>query len=241
MKIFFDVDTQNDFMNVDGALYVPGAEEIKDNLELLIDFANLSGIQVIGSVDRHFGTPEYKSREEELQRYGGPFPDHCMDGTLGQLKIHQTIDGSPYDGEDLGIYIPHDLVKGSNNKLLGIARDSLFSIFYKFRCLGLKNSVYFEKQSCDIFTNPAIEELLSNKGLKDDKIVPMIDEAVVYGVATDYCVKAAVLGMQKRGIQCYVVKDAIKGVAPDTTKLALEEMAEAGAKFVTTDDVLDNI
>jgi len=33
---------------------------------------------------------------------------------------------------------------------------------------------------------------------------------VVYGVATDFCVKAAVLGMQKRGVQCYVVEDAIK-------------------------------
>ena len=33
--IFYDVDTQNDFMKEDGALYVPGAESIKENLEKL--------------------------------------------------------------------------------------------------------------------------------------------------------------------------------------------------------------
>jgi len=45
--------------------------------------------------------------------------------------------------------------------------------------------------------------------------------------------------MQQRRIQCYVVEDAIKGVFPDKTKEALEEMAKAGAKFVTTKDVLE--
>ena len=63
-------------------------------------------------------------------------------------------------------------------------------------------------------------------------------KAVVYGVATDYCVKAAVIGMQQRGIQCYVVEDAIAGVSPDSTKEAIWKMLEAGAKFVKTEDVL---
>ena len=66
-----------------------------------------------------------------------------------------------------------------------------------------------------------------------------VQEAVVYGVATDYCIKAAVVGLQKRGVQCYVVEDAISGVAPDTTKSALEEMVRAGARFVKTSDVLE--
>jgi len=69
--------------------------------------------------------------------------------------------------------------------------------------------------------------------------IAKVGEAVVYGVATDFCVKAAVLGMQKRGVQCYVVEDAIKGVFPETTQKALEEMILAGAKFVTTKDILE--
>jgi nicotinamidase-related amidase len=45
--------------------------------------------------------------------------------------------------------------------------------------------------------------------------------------------------MQKRNIQCYVVEDAIKGVFPDGAKTALEEMVNAGAKLVTTKQVLE--
>ena len=91
--------------------------------------------------------------------------------------------------------------------------------------------IYFEKQSYDIFTNPAFAEFLKQAKIK---------QAIVYGVATDYCVKAAVLGMQDKGIQCYIVEDAIKGVDPETTKQALEEMTNAGAKLVTTKDILED-
>ena len=74
-----------------------------------------------------------------------------------------------------------------------------------------------------------------------DKIIETIspDEAVVYGVATDVCVKYAVLGLQQRGVQCYVALDAIKGITPESSDKALEEMTNAGARFVTTQDVLE--
>lgn len=187
MKIFYDVDTQNDFMNKDGALYVPDAELIKPNLELVSLYASQNKIPVIASVDNHYGTLEMKAAEVELARWGGPFPDHCMEGTFGQRKIKQTAQ-------------------------------------------ELTDALIIEKQSYDVFTNPEAEILLRQLGVK---------EAVVYGVATDYCVKAAVLGMQNRNIQCYVVEDAIKGVFLDKTKLALEEMVNAGAKLITTKDVLE--
>ena len=58
MRIFYDVDTQMDFMNKDGALYVPNAELIKPRLELLTNFAINNRILRIGSVDQHFGTEE---------------------------------------------------------------------------------------------------------------------------------------------------------------------------------------
>ncbi len=90
MRIFYDVDTQNDFMNSNGALYVPGAESLKENIRLLTEYARAKKIKIAGSVDRHFGTEKYKEREGELHRWGGPFPDHCMVGTKGELKINET-------------------------------------------------------------------------------------------------------------------------------------------------------
>lgn len=232
MRVFYDVDTQNDFMNKNGALYVPDAETIKPNLQLLTEYAKDKKIPILGSVDVHYGAEQIKDREGELARWGGPFPDHCMQGTYGQKKIDVTshIGFSARDAmTDRAFYAPHyskrEITEKLVNTLVGLARGKVE------QCRFIpKTPVFIEKQHYDVFTNPITEKLLAQAGVK---------EAVVYGVATDYCVKAAVLGMQQRGIQTYVVEDAIKGVFPETTKTALEEMLAAGAKLVTTKDVLE--
>lgn len=89
-------------------------------------------------------------------------------------------------------------------------------------------AVYFEKQTSDVFTNPNAEELLKRAG---------IDKVVVYGVAAEDSVKAAVVGMQERGIQCYVVKDAVAGWNAETTQKALEEMKSKGAELILLEDI----
>jgi len=241
-RIFYDVDTQNDFMNRDGALYVPGAELIKPNLRDLTKYARNPGrydsvmdaIPIVGSVDRHFGTKSYNGREGELNRWDGPFPNHCMSGKKGQQKIDETrviwheFGVEPYD---VAIYIPHYL-DGKVRKLDLVKSIGEVVPLYE---LTPTKTLYFEKQNYDVFTNPAFQLFLD---------LAEVDEAVVYGVATDYCVRAAVEGMKKQGIQTYVVEDAIKGVAPDTTEAAIEEMKKdkegLGAIFVTTQQVLED-
>ena len=51
--IFWDVDTQNDFIHPDGKLYVPGAELIVPILGALTDYAHGRGIRIIASADDH--------------------------------------------------------------------------------------------------------------------------------------------------------------------------------------------
>ena len=46
MRIFYEVDIQNDFMNKNGALYVPGAELIKPNIKILTNYAREKNIPV---------------------------------------------------------------------------------------------------------------------------------------------------------------------------------------------------
>jgi nicotinamidase/pyrazinamidase len=53
---------------------------------------------------------------------------------------------------------------------------------------------------------------------------------VVYGIATDYCVKATVIDGLKAGYNVVVVQDLCRGVAPDTSKAAWQDMQKAGAK-----------
>lgn len=229
MKIFYDVDTQNDFMNENGALYVPDAELIKENLNILTSYALHNKVPLVGSVDRHFGTKEYKDREGELQVNGGPFPNHCMDGTKGQEKIEEINFVRTFIENVLGTEKYPDNITPSvyNRNCVREAKQ-----YQKIRFPSVL-PVFFEKQELDVFTNPLFETFLKQA---------KVNQAVVYGVATDYCVKAAVLGMQDRNIQCYVVEDAIKGVdvQPGDSEKAIEEMQQAGAKLVTLDQVLED-
>lgn len=67
-----------------------------------------------------------------------------------------------------------------------------------------------------------------------------VTELFVCGLATDYCVKAACLDARKLGYTVYLMTDACKAVKlkPGDEALALNEMANAGVIFTTTDEVL---
>src|SRR5947209_7366258 len=51
--IFWDVDTQYDFMKADGKLYVPDAEHIIPNLRKLTDYAHGHGVRIVASANDH--------------------------------------------------------------------------------------------------------------------------------------------------------------------------------------------
>ena len=59
-----------------------------------------------------------------------------------------------------------------------------------------------------------------------------IKELLVYGIATDYCVKATAIDAAAAGYQVTVIEDLCKGVAPDTTAKALQEMKDKGITIV---------
>ena len=59
-----------------------------------------------------------------------------------------------------------------------------------------------------------------------------IQQLIVYGIATDYCVKATAIDAAAAGYKVTVVEGLSKGVAPDTTAKALEEMKAKGITLV---------
>jgi len=85
--IFWDVDTQHDFLLPDGKLYVPRAEAIIPRLKALTDFAHIHGIRIVASAESH------EARDGELSAtpdYVHTYPPHCMAGTPGQRKLPET-------------------------------------------------------------------------------------------------------------------------------------------------------
>lgn len=82
-----DVDTQKDFMNPDGALYVKGAESIKPNLKKLTDFARENNIMVVNTCDSHEeGDKELSDKPDFMTT----FPKHCMVDSKGMEFIKET-------------------------------------------------------------------------------------------------------------------------------------------------------
>jgi len=78
--VFFDVDTQVDFMVPTGRLYVPGAERIVPNLVRLMNWAREHEIPVLSSADAHApDDPEFRI-----------WPPHCVIGSPGQRRIPET-------------------------------------------------------------------------------------------------------------------------------------------------------
>jgi nicotinamidase/pyrazinamidase len=78
--LFWDVDTQADFMLPGGKLYVPGAEKLIPNLKRLTDAARQGRVFIIGDACTH--TPD----DPEFAR----FPPHCVRGTPGAEIIPET-------------------------------------------------------------------------------------------------------------------------------------------------------
>lgn len=133
--IFWDVDTQHDFMYADGKLYVPESESIVANLQKLTQAAHSAGIRVIASADDHepghgeiSDSPDFKDT----------FPPHCLRGTTGQQKIVETklkdpllIEPEPKDDGEL-------------------------------RCEVREHTgdILFHKHWFDVFTNPNVEPVV---------------------------------------------------------------------------------
>jgi nicotinamidase/pyrazinamidase len=107
--------------------------------------------------------------------------------------------------------------------VIGVASDP--DAASKFEHSGV---VVLEKDVYDFFSNPNADRVIS--------VVPDA-EFVVYGVATDYCVKAAVLGLCDRGRRVTVVRDAIRPVDARQGELAIEEFLRRGVQFATTDEL----
>lgn len=55
-----------------------------------------------------------------------------------------------------------------------------------------------------------------------------VKKLIIYGIATDYCVKATAIDAQANGYKVVVIEGLSKGVAADTTAKALEEMKAKG-------------
>jgi nicotinamidase/pyrazinamidase len=192
-SVFVDVDTQRDFLEPSGALFVAGSEAILENLARLTEHARTRKIPVVATACSH--TPD----DPEFRR----FPPHCVAGTPGQARVGATA----WVGAGGRVLGPSETFDG-----------------------GLPPHLTVEKQELDVFSHPAADAVVARYNENRPTFV-------VYGVATDYCVRAAVLGLLQRGCRVAVVVDAVCAIDAGHEADVFEEFTRAGAVLTLTDVV----
>jgi nicotinamidase/pyrazinamidase len=136
VTVFWNVDTQEDFIDQAGKLYVQGAEEIRPVLKQITDFAKSEGIRVINTCDyHHINSDELSS----IPDYETTFPQHCLAGSSGAEFISETLPESP----------------------LVIDWDSELAIFAEFDDPERFRNVVIRKDAFDVFAgNPYTEKIV---------------------------------------------------------------------------------
>ena len=191
--VFVDIDTQRDFLDPGGALFIAGSETIRSHLAQLTAFARAHRIPVLATACAH----TLNERDPE------PFPPHCLVGTPGQERVAETA----CTGGGCIVVGPEDSYAGPRPAHLTL-----------------------QKRWYDLFRHPHASTILAL--YTSDR-----PTFVVYGVATDYCVKAAVLGLLDRGQNVAVVADAVRAVDAAGEAHVLSDCVRQGATLFLTERV----
>ena len=124
--LFWNVDTQFDFVSPEGKLYVPGAELLKANWGKLTQMANDKSIRVVNTADWHFQNSAELSQNPD---FVNTFPPHCLANTSGASYVEQTNPSNPLIFDwDMGNRINEELIDLKKYRNYVIRKDA-FDVF----------------------------------------------------------------------------------------------------------------
>ncbi len=205
-RILWDVDTQVDFMEPSGKLYIPRAKDVAPAMERLVDAARAARLVHVASADDHELTdPEISDAPD----FTNTFPPHCLRGTRGAEKILETKQRDP---------LPLSHVPFPAGILAGLVEG--------------RRELLILKKGTDVFTNPNTATLL-------ERLDP--DEVVLFGVATDICDDAAILGLLERGRRVRFVEDAARGLDEARTAACTAAWRDRGVELTTVEEVIASL
>jgi nicotinamidase/pyrazinamidase len=141
------------------------------------------------------------------------FTNHKGKKAFEVIKLH---------GKDQVLWPPHCVQKTPGAEIL--LDNKLFKAV-------VKKGMDSQYDSYSGFQDDGGKKTEMDKILKQDKI----NKVVVYGIATDYCVKATAIDAAAAGYKVIMIKNLSRGVAPDTSQKALDEMKGKG--IVVLDDL----
>lgn len=143
------------------------------------------------------------------------------------IVIIASVDSHKRDDPEFKAFPPHCITGSRGHKKI---KETLLITKTGTVQQRASGQVLVTKHTIDIFSNPRMKVLLRPYGT-----------AYVFGVALDYCVKAACLGLVNSGIQTYLIKDATRAVSAKGKTETLRLLKRKGVSLVTTDAVINRL
>ncbi|HEY9687386.1 MAG TPA: cysteine hydrolase family protein [Coleofasciculaceae cyanobacterium] len=212
--MFYDVDTQIGFMDPiqniqfpEGlkrvGLPVPGAEAIKPHLARLTALAERWHLPLVATQDAH------EPGDSEFRHYTEISDEHCVDRGKNSIDFFKIPETTPARKPHVIELSPAKPDVPGPRKLKMLFRTG--------------HSVQLKKNTWSAFERKLGETPDEERFVRNSKMVKLIKSlrrigikmAFVYGVATEYCTRLAVLMLKQAGIRPIVVTDAMKGLHSD--------------------------
>lgn len=124
--LFWNVDTQIDFVYPRGKLYVEGAEDLRPQWKELTNLAKEKSIRVVNTADYHFPN---SAELDASPDFINTFPEHCMVNSRGADFIKETEPEDPvfFDWNRKYLITPELLGKNLHRNI--IIRKDAFDVF----------------------------------------------------------------------------------------------------------------
>ena len=186
------VDVQNDFCE-GGSLAVPGGAAVAGAISEYLDNHHRDFDYVIATQDWHIDPGSHFS---DTPDYKDSWPRHCVAGTRG-AELHPDLDTEYVDA-----YFRKGQFAAAYSGFEGL--------------LAPEDAVPTgERQAGGLPGTDALESDEDAIGLDDWLQSHDVEDLVVVGIATDYCVKATALDAVQAGYGVTVVRSLTAGIAED--------------------------
>jgi nicotinamidase/pyrazinamidase len=159
------------------------------------------------------GYPIFATQDWHPANHASFFTNHKGKKAFDVTKLH---------GKSQVLWPPHCVQKTPGAEIL--LDKKLFTAV-------VKKGMDSKYDSYSGFQDDGGKKTALDKLLKKEKI----DKLVVYGIATDYCVRATALDAVAAGYKVIMIKNLSRGVAPDTSQKAIDEMKAKG--IIILDDL----
>lgn len=152
------------------------------------------------------GYPIYATQDWHPKNHASFFTNHPGKKAFDVIKLH---------GKDQVLWPPHCVQNTPGAEIL-LDKKLLKAV--------VKKGMDPQYDSYSGFQDDGGKKTEMDKILKKDGI----KKVIVYGIATDYCVRATALDAVAAGYKVIMIKNLSRGVAPDSSQKAIDEMKAKG-------------